>query len=84
MKTVANIFTIIALIGGICSAIVLVGIPMIIVAAIALKKMKNATCKKDMTVIAILSIIFGNPIGGILMLLLKDSDFAAVEAPAAE
>lgn len=80
MKIVAKIFTILALIAGIISCLLLVGIPILIVAAIALKKMKTATCKKDMTVIAILSIIFGNLVGGIAMLLTKDSDYATVEA----
>ena len=84
MKIVAKIFTILALISGIATCLLLFGIPTLIVAAIALNKMKKATCKKDIIVVAIFSIICCNPIGGIAMLLTKDADYAAVEAPVEE
>ena len=76
MKTLAKVFTII---GAVTGAIAIVPL---IVGLISLKKMKNATCKKDLMVWAILNIIFCNVLGGIFMLLVND--FAAVEAPAAE
>ena len=73
MKTAAKIFTII---GMVCGAITI--LPLIF-GGLALSKMKKATCKKDLTLWAVLSIIFCNPIGGVLMLLLKDEDFAPAE-----
>lgn len=71
MKTAAKIFTIIGMVAG---AILIVPI---IVGALALKKMNTATCKSDLTVMAVLNLLFCNMIGGILMLCLKDSDFQA-------
>ena len=71
MKTAAKIFTIIGMVAG---ALFIVPI---IVGALALKKMKTATCKSDLTVMAVLNLLFCNLIGGILMLCLKDSDFQA-------
>ena len=71
MKTVAKVFTIIGMITG------AIAIVPIIVGALALKKMNTATCKADLTTMAILNLIFCNLIGGICMLCLKDEDFAA-------
>ena len=51
-------------------------IPMIIVSAIGLKKLKTATCKRDLRAIGILSIIFGNPVSGIFMLCIPESNFS--------
>lgn len=77
MKTLAKVFTII---GAITGAIAIVPL---IVGLISLKKMKNATCKADIKVWAILNLLFCNVLGGIFMLLTKDEDYA-VAAPAAE
>lgn len=41
---------------------------------IALNKLKTATQKSDLTVIAILCLVLGNTIVGILMLCMKDED----------
>lgn len=68
MKLAAKIFTIIGMI---------VGLPTIvapIVGFLALKKMNEATQKSDLTVMAILNLIFCNIIGGILMLVMSDAD----------
>ena len=73
MKTAAKIFTII---GMVCGALFIVPL---VIGALALSKMKKATCKKDLTIWAIVNLIFCSPIGGILMLLLKDEDFAPAE-----
>jgi len=73
MKTAAKVFTIIGIIVG------FLGIVPPIVGFLALKKMKEATCKSDLTVMAILNLIFCNMIGGILMLCLKDEDFQTQE-----
>ena len=73
MKTAAKIFTII---GMVCGALFIVPL---VVGALALSKMKKATCKKDLTVWAILNLLFCNLIGGVLMLCLKDEDFAPAE-----
>ena len=73
MKTAAKIFTILGMVIG------ALAIYPIIVGLLALNKMKKATCKKDLTVWAIANLILCSPIGGILMLLLKDEDFAPAE-----
>ena len=52
----------------------------IIVGAIALKDLKNATTKKDVKVIGILTIFLCNPIAGIMMLCLKETDFLSPES----
>lgn len=78
MKTLAKVFTIISAITG------AIAIVPLIVGLISLKKMKNATCKADIKVWAILGLFLGNFLGGLFMLLTKDEDYAAVEAPAAE
>lgn len=69
MKTAAKIFTIIGMVFGFWAILPLVfGI-------LSLKKMNEATCKKDLTTMAVLNLLFCNMIGGILMLCLKDEDF---------
>ena len=73
MKTAAKIFTII---GMVCGAITILPLSF---GGLALSKMKKATCKKDLTVWAILNLLFCNVIGGVLMLCLKDEDFAPAE-----
>ena len=50
-------------------------IPYIIVSVIGLKKLKAATCKRDLRVIGIITIIFGNPVSGIFMLCIPESAF---------
>ena len=73
MKTAAKVFTIIGIVVNFWTIVApIVGI-------LALNKMKKATCKKDLTVMAVLNLIFCNLIGGFLMLLLKDEDFAPAE-----
>ena len=69
MKLAAKIFTIIGMVTGVMAIIP------VIVGFLALKKMKTATCKKDLTVMAVLNLIFCNMIGGILMLCLPESEF---------
>ncbi len=73
MKKAAKIFTIISIV------LCFLNIVTPVIGFITLSKMKKATCKKDLTLWAVLSIIFCNPIGGVLMLLLKDEDFAPAE-----
>ena len=73
MKTAAKVFTIIGMVASFWTIVA----P--IVGFLALRKMKTATCKKDLTVMAVLNLIFCNLIGGVLMLLLKDEDFAPAE-----
>ncbi len=51
----------------------------IIVGAIALKKLKTATTKSELTGIAIVTLLFCNLIGGILMLCIDEKDLAPVE-----
>lgn len=79
LKTAAKVFTIIGMIFG-CWMI----LPLIF-GGIALSKMGKATKKSDITVWAVLNLLFCNTIGGILMLCLSEADFApaAPEAPAA-
>lgn len=43
-----------------------------IVCLIANSKLNSATCKSDLTVIAIITLLFGNFISGILMLVISD------------
>ena len=69
MELAAKIFTIIGMVTGVIAIIP------VIVGFLALKKMKTATCKKDLTVMAVLNLIFCNMIGGILMLCLPESEF---------
>ncbi|MBE6977618.1 MAG: hypothetical protein E7438_03135 [Ruminococcaceae bacterium] len=73
MKTVAKVFIIIGMIAG-CWTI----LPLIF-GAIALKKLKTATTKSELTATAILTLIFCNVVGGILMLCLKDEDLVPAE-----
>ena len=75
MKTAAKVFIILGMVLQ-CWMI----FPLII-GIIALKKMKKATSKSELTVIAILTLLFCNTIGGILMLCLPESEFAAAPAP---
>ncbi|MBO5248039.1 MAG: hypothetical protein J6B54_01935, partial [Clostridia bacterium] len=70
MKVAAKVFIIIGIVFGIPA------IFPIIVGTIALKKLKSAACKADIKTIGILTLIFCNIVGGILMLCLEDSDFA--------
>ena len=72
MKKVVKILIIIAMI---LEALAIVPL---IFGFISLGKIKNATCKADVAPLwAILTLIFVNPIPGILMFFLKDEDFAA-------
>ncbi len=54
----------------------IVTIPPIIVGPIALYKLNKATTKKELTTIAILTLLFCNMISGILMLCMKDEHLA--------
>lgn len=74
MKTAAKVFTIIGMITGFWMIIPL------IVGFIALKKLKTAQTKAELTTIAIVNLIFCSLIGGILMLCLKDQDLVAPPA----
>lgn len=53
--------------------IIVMAIP-IVVSAISLKKLANAQWKSELTVMAILTLLFANIIAGILMLCIKDED----------
>ncbi len=69
MKKTAKIFIVIGIV---------LGLPLIfpaVVGGIALNKLKKATCKDDIKLISILTLLLCNIIGGILMLCLKESDF---------
>ena len=73
MKKAAKLFIVIGII---------LGFPLIlplIVGIIALNRLKKATCKDDIKLIAILTLFLCNIIGGILMLCLKDEDFTSSE-----
>ena len=48
----------------------------LIIAIVALVKLNRAHYKSELTVVAILTLIFVNLIAGILMLLIKDEDLA--------
>ena len=78
MKTAAKVFIILGMIFSFYMILPL------IFGFIALKKLKTATKRDELTVIAILTLLFCNVIGGILMLCLKDEDLApaVVEAEA--
>ncbi len=78
MKTAAKVFIIIGMVMG-CWYI----LPLIF-GFIALSKMKKATKKDDLTVTAILTLLFCNVIGGVLMLCLKDEDLAPATAAVVE
>lgn len=90
MKTAAKVFLIISIVlSGILAltyliltfinlaylAAMIVAIIPIIVDSIALKKMSEATCKKDIIPIAIVALIFGGFLGGLFLLLTDDSDY---------
>ncbi len=78
MKTAAKVFIIIGMVFQFWLIVPL------IVGIIALNKLNKATSKADLVGIGIVTLIFCNLIGGILMLCLKDEDLApAVVAPAA-
>lgn len=49
-------------------------IPSIVVCAIANNKLKTATLVKDLLPLAIVTLILGNMISGIIMLIMKDED----------
>lgn len=68
MKTAAKIFIIIGMIVGFWSILPL------IFGFIALKKLKTAKKKEELTVTAILTLLFCNILGGIFMLLIKDEE----------
>ncbi|MBQ8868158.1 MAG: hypothetical protein IJ027_00370 [Oscillospiraceae bacterium] len=73
MKTAAKVFIILNMICGFWAILPLVfGI-------IALKKLKTATKKDELTTTAVLTLLFCSLIGGILMLCLKDEDLAPAE-----
>ena len=72
MKTAAKVFIILGMICGFWAILPL------IFGIIALKKLKTATTKDELTTTAILTLLFCNLIGGILMLCLKDEDLAPV------
>ncbi len=72
MKTAAKVFIILGMICGFWTILPL------IFGIIALKKLKTATTKDELTTTAILTLLFCNLIGGILMLCLKDEDLAPV------
>ena len=71
MKKAAKIFTIIGMVLG------AIAIVPLIVGWLSLKKLNEATQKQDLTVMAILNLLLCSPIGGILMLIMKDEDLAA-------
>ncbi len=70
MKTVAKVFIILGMIVG-CWMI----IP-IIVGIFALKKLNTAKTKSELTVMAVITLLFCNLIGGILMLCISDEELA--------
>ncbi len=78
MKLAAKIFIIIGMVCGFYTILPL------IFGFIALKKLNTATKKDDLTVWAILTLLFCNIIGGILMLCMKDEDLAPAAAPVVE
>lgn len=78
MKTAAKVFIILGMICGFYTILPL------IFGFIALKKLKNATKKDELTVTAILTLIFCSLIGGVLMLCLKDQDLAPAPVVEAE
>ncbi len=73
MKKAAKLFIIIGMV---------LGFPLIfplIVGAVALKKLNTATCKDDIKMTAILTLVLCNVVGGALMFCLKDEDFTSSE-----
>ena len=78
MKTAAKVFIILGMIFQFYL------IFPIIVGAIALKKIKTATKKSDLTVMAILTLFLCNTIGGILMFCIKEEELAPAVAEAVE
>ncbi len=68
MKVAAKVFIIL---GMIFQGILIFPI---IIGAIALKKLKTVTSKSELTAIGVLTLLFVNLIGGILMLCLSDAD----------
>ena len=70
MKTAAKVFIILSMI------FLFYLIFPLVVGIIALKKLKTATSKSELTVIAIITLLFCNTIAGILMLCLSEKDLA--------
>lgn len=68
MKTAAKVFIIL---GMIIEGILIIPI---IIGALALKKLNSATSKSELTAMGVLTLLFVNLIGGILMLCLSDDD----------
>lgn len=68
MRNTARIFIIIGMILG------AIAIVPVIVGAIALKKLSNATTSSELTGIGVVTLLFCSIIGGILLLCLKDVD----------
>ena len=69
MKLAAKILTIVGII---------LGLPTIIspiIGLIALNKMKHAKTKSDLTVMAVLNLLFCSLLGGVFMLLINENDF---------
>lgn len=73
MKTAAKVFIIIGMIVGALAILPL------IFGGITLSKMKTATSKSDLTVWAILTLLFCSMLGGIFLLCCKDEDFSSAE-----
>ncbi|MBO5270677.1 MAG: hypothetical protein J6B77_07820 [Clostridia bacterium] len=79
MKTAAKVFIILGMIFGFWYILP------IIFGAIALKKLKNAKCKADISVATcVLTLIFCSVLGGIFLLCLNDGHFPAEETPVVE
>lgn len=76
MKKAAKIFIILGMVVG-CYMIV-----PIIVGIFALKKLNTATTKSELTVMAIVTLLFCGMIGGILMLLIPEEELALNAKPA--
>ena len=76
MKSAAKIFTIIGMIVG-CFAIYPV-----IIGWLCLKKMDEAQSKSDLTVWAVLNLVFCSMLGGLFMLLIDEKEFSAGAAAA--
>ncbi len=70
MKTAAKVFIIIGMIVG------AIGILPIVFGAITLSKMGKATCKDDMVVWGVLTLLFCSLLGGIFVLCTTDADYA--------
>lgn len=74
MKTVAKVFIIIGMITG------AIAIFPIIVGALALKKMNNATSASELKTMGVVTLLFCSLIGGVCMLCIKDADLAPAQA----